>query len=254
MKTISVLNLKGGVAKTFTVVNMAYQLKEQGFKILVIDNDKQGNLSRAYKRYDPDRMSPSAQLLNGEWTTPRDLIQETDYDGIDIIASNLSLLGATWNATNSEDQIGNYKRLKEMLEAERKYDFCMIDNPPDIALNVLNALAITDEVIVPVKIDRDSLEGLETISEQIEDAKEFNPDLKLLGALVTIYQNSDGEAAGLEFLRQRDRYKILGTIRYSPKVSESSLKDELIYEHSPRCAAALDYKKFARSYVEDGKR
>ena len=72
------------------------------------------------------------------------------------------------------------------------YDYCIIDNPPDIGLNVINALAITDEVIVPVKLDNYALEGLDIVAEQIEDVRGFNPAIRLAGVLITSYQNTDG--------------------------------------------------------------
>ena len=67
MKTISILNLKGGVAKTFTAANMAYELYRRGYKVLLIDNDKQGNLSKAYSRYDAENVAPVTRLLAGDW-------------------------------------------------------------------------------------------------------------------------------------------------------------------------------------------
>lgn len=63
MKTISILNLKGGVAKTFTAANMAYELYRRGYKVLLLDNDKQGNLSKAYGRYDAESVAPITKLL-----------------------------------------------------------------------------------------------------------------------------------------------------------------------------------------------
>lgn len=252
MKTISVLNLKGGVAKTFTAVNMAYELYRRGFKVLLIDNDKQGNASRAYGRYDAESVAPITKLLSGEWQRAGEIIQHTEYEGIDIIAANLSLFGAAWNLTREEDenQIERYKRLTERTAGVSSYyDYCIIDNPPDIGLNVVNALAITDEVIVPVKIDEDALEGLDIVAEQIEDAKAFNERLHLGGVLVTSYQNTDGEAAGVEWLAQNGKYKILGVIRYSKKVAESSFMRKPIYEYSPCCGAAQGYKKFITEYT-----
>lgn len=263
MRTISILNLKGGVAKTFTAVNMAYELMKRGYKVLLIDNDKQGNLSKAYGRYNADEVASIAKLLCGDWQTATELIQATEYEGIDIIASNMSLFGATWNLTKADDenQTERYKRLLSAkvlgrgwaafddLEIERAYDYCIIDNPPDIGLNVVNALAITDEVIVPVKIDEDALEGLDIVAEQIEDAQAFNNRLRLAGVLVTVYQNTDGEAAGMEWLAQQGKYKILGVIRYSKKVAENSFMRKPIYEYSPCCGAAQSYKKFVTEYT-----
>lgn len=165
MRVISVLNLKGGVAKTFTAANVAYELYRRGYRVLLIDNDKQGNLSKAYSRYDAENIAPVTKLLAGDWCNVDELIQHTDYEGIDIVTANMSLFGATWNLTkeDSENQIERYKTLvyaKVQYYGDctvyGKYDYCIIDNPPDIGLNVVNALAITDEVIVPVKVDEDA--------------------------------------------------------------------------------------------------
>lgn len=252
MKVISLLNLKGGVAKTFTTVNMAYELHRRGYKVLLLDNDKQGNLSKAYGRYDAESVAPITKLLSGEWQATAELIQRTDYEGIDIIPANMSLMGATWQLTTEEtgNQIERYKRLAQLDAVGAYYDYCIIDNPPDIGLNVVNALTITDEVIVPVKIDEWALEGLDILADQIEDAKQFNPALHLLGVLVTAYQNTDGEAAGREWIEtEKNGYSLLGVIRYSGKVAESTFLFKPIYEYSPCCGAAQDYKKFVTRYT-----
>lgn len=252
MKVISLLNLKGGVAKTFTTVNMAYELHRRGYKVLLLDNDKQGNLSKAYGRYDAESVAPITKLLSGEWQAAAELIQRTDYEGIDIIPANMSLMGATWQLTTEEtgNQIERYKRLAQLDAVGAYYDFCIIDNPPDIGLNVVNALTVTDEVIVPVKIDEWALEGLDILADQIEDARQFNPALRLLGVLVTAYQNTDGEAAGREWLEtEKESYSLLGVIRYSGKVAESTFLFKPIYEYSPCCGAAQDYKKFVTRYT-----
>lgn len=274
MRTISLLNLKGGVAKSFSAVNIAYELWRRGYKVLILDNDKQGNLSKAYQRYDPENVAPITKLLCGEWHHPKELIQPTDYEGIDIVTANMSLFGAVWNLIKGEadNLAGKYKEFMEAIKLEKEntaenssatgYDYCIIDNPPDISLNVINALAVTDEVIVPVKIDEDALEGLDIVEEQIEDAKALNPSLQLSGVLITAYQNTDGEKAGLEWLnREWDnvssslyrKYPVLGVIRYSRKVAENSFLRKPIYEYSPCCAAAQDYKKFITSYTGKGR-
>lgn len=273
MKVISLLNLKGGVAKTFTAVNMAYELYRRGYKVLLLDNDKQGNLSKAYGRYDAESVAPITKLLSGEWQEAAELIQKTDYEGIDIVSANMSLMGATWKLTTEEtgNQIERYKRLIDAavlghgwavidyLPIEQAYDYCIIDNPPDIGLNVVNALTITDEVIVPVKIDEWALEGLDILADQIEDARQFNPALNLRGVVITAYQNTDGEAAGAEWLEKKlqgivgtgvySKDFILWTVRYSRKVAESTFLFKPIYEYSPCCGAAQDYKKFVTRYT-----
>ena len=271
MKVINLLNMKGGVAKTFSAVNMAYELWRRGCKVLLWDNDKQGNLSRAYKRYDAESIAPVSKILGGEWDDPKELIKDTDYDGIDIIAANMSLFGVVCllMGESNQDIIQRYQRFlmdgqenDEEISVYAKYDYCIIDNPPDIGINVINALAVTDEVIVPVKIDEDSLEGLDMVAEQIEDAKAINPALTLKGVLVTSYQNTDGESAGLEWLKKEyenaesiryRKYPILGIIRYSKKVAENSFLRKPIYEYSPCCGAAQDYKRFVTEYTGKGR-
>lgn len=264
MKVISVLNLKGGVAKTFTAVNMAYELYRRGYKVLLLDNDKQGNLSKAYSRYDTETAAPAAKLLCGDWQEAAELIQQTEYDGIDIIPANMSLMGAAWNLTAAEtgNQIERYKRLEgapvlghgwavaDSLPVSQAYDYLIIDNPPDIGLNVLNALAVTDEVIVPVKIDEWALDGLDILEGQIDDAKQFNPSLKLQGILITDYSGTDGEAAGKDWLETKGgRFPLLGVVRHSKKVAESTFLFKPIYEYSPCCGAAQDYKKLVTEYT-----
>ena len=269
MKVINLLNMKGGVAKTFSAVNLAYELWRRGYKVLLWDNDKQGNLSRAYKRYDAESIAPVSKILREEWNDPKELIQDTDYDGIDIITANMSLFGVVCllMGESNQDIIQRYQRF--LMDGQENddsvyaiYDYCIIDNPPDIGINVINALAVTDEVIVPVKIDEDSLEGLDMVAEQIEDAKAINPPLTLKGVLVTSYQNTDGESAGLEWLKKEyenaesiryRKYPILGVIRYSKKVAENSFLRKPIYEYSPCCGAAQDYKKFVTAYTGKGR-
>ena len=245
MKVISILNLKGGVAKTFTASNMAYELYRRGYKVLLLDNDKQGNLSKAYGKYDKNTTSPVAELLRGK--PVENMIQHTAYEGIDIITANMSIMSAVQFLSNDADnQLFRYRKIFDM---ENDYDYCIIDNPPDIGLNVVNALMISNEVIVPVKIDEWALEGLEVLDEQIKVVKHFNPDIKFGGMLVTVYQKSDGEAAGLDWLKRIKEYKVLGKIRYSKKVAESTFLFKPIYEYSPCCGAAQDYKRFVAEYT-----
>lgn len=264
MKTISIINLKGGVGKTYTAYNIAYELQKRGKKVLLLDNDKQGNLSKASGAYNPIGGCAAAKALLGKYINPlRDLITEhPQYNNIDIITANMSLMQAVWQIGSSNgNQIDAYEKLIHTpitnLELpfpdtiSSYYDYLIIDNPPDIAFNVIAALKITDEVIVPVKIDEWALEGLDIIAEQIEDAKQLKPDIKLLGALVTMYKNNDANVAGLEWLKQKSKVKILGKIRYTDKATESTFFNKSAYEYSSRCGAAQDYKKLITEYLNE---
>lgn len=133
------------------------------------------------------------------------------------------------------------------------YDYMIIDNPPDIAFNVIAALKITDEVIVPVKIDEWALEGLDIIADQIKQARQINRKIKMLGVLATMYRNNDANNAGLEWLAEKSPVKLLGKIRYTDKAAESTFLSKPVYEYSPRCGAAQDYKKLVTEYLESTK-
>lgn len=265
MKVISIINLKGGVGKTFTAHNMAYELYKRGYKVLVLDNDKQGNVSKALGKYVALGNCGAARALTGKYTYALDVITDVGATNgvLDVITGNMSLMTATYQlAAETGNQLGRYKKLLETpisncedeLPFPRTirdwYDFMIIDNPPDIAFNVANALEITDEVIVPVKIDEWALEGLEIIAQQIETAKDINPNIQLLGALVTMYRNDDTNVAGLEWLEKNSPIQALAKIRYTPKAAESTFFMQPVYEYSPRCGAAQDYKNFVTAYLQ----
>ena len=260
MKVISIINLKGGVGKTYTAYNIAYELQKRGKKVLLLDNDKQGNLSKAAGVYNPEGECAAAKALLAKYNNPYELITK-HTNNMDIITANMSLMSAVWEiAGSSGSQIDAYSNLitKPMDNfnlpfpdtIDNTYEYMIIDNPPDIAFNVISALMITDEVIVPLKIDEWALEGVDIIAEQISEAKQLNPHIKLLGALVTMYQNNDTNVAGLEWLEQKSKVKLLGRIRYTDKAAESTFFNKAAYEYSPRCGAAQDYKNFVTRYLE----
>lgn len=252
MRVISVINLKGGVGKTATSANMAYELaKRHQNKVLLIDNDKQGNLSRLFKCYEEDRECGMAKIMLGEISSS--VISHTEYTNIDIISANMTLLSANLKVMKDEGE--QHTRLRSFLNvldnSAGEYDYVIIDNPPTIDMCVINALACTDDVIVPVKVDKWSLEGLDIITEQIKEAKKFNPCIELMGVLITIFKKNDVNASGEEWLRQQHAYPVLNTkIRRTEKVDESTFFEKPVAEYSTRCGAARDYRELVHEYLE----
>lgn len=252
MRVISIINLKGGVGKTFTAAQMGYLLSQKhDATVLMLDNDKQGNLSKLFGVYERNGMCPAAQLLMGRGNAEQ-VSQEIEYPGIDIISANMNLLIASTQL--QEDKTENQcLRFESLKYAEnmvgRPYDYVIIDNPPDIGLNVINALAVTNDVIVPIKVDQWSLEGMDIITGQISQMKTINPDIRFMGALITMYKNNVTNAAGLEWLKKHD-VKLFDTfIRYSDKAAESTLFQKPIQEYSPRSGTARSYRQFVQEYV-----
>lgn len=242
-RVISVINLKGGVGKTTTAREMGYILhRRYGYRVLMVDNDKQGNLSRAMGAYSEDGVCPAARLLMGE--KPR--IQETP-EGLGLIEANMSLLTAVWKLAggNGGARLGRFHWLRE-----QPYDFVIIDNPPDLGLNVINALMVTDDIIVPTKIDQWALEGLDIVRDQIGDVSKMAPGRRTCRALVTMYRRTDFNQSGIEWLRENGYETFTTPIRYSEKAVESTFCAQTIQEYSPRSAAALSYRRFVEEYLE----
>ncbi|GLB30150.1 chromosome partitioning protein ParA [Lacrimispora amygdalina] len=251
MITISIISLKGGVAKTTTAVNMAYTpAAVHNKKVLIVDNDKQGNASKAYKRYSTEDRNTIARVMLEKNINTAVIIKETDYKNINIIAANMDLLEANLGTivdTGRQQQT----RFKKALAA-LDYDYCIIDNVPDINMSIINALVMSDDVIVPVFIDQYSFYGLEILLDQIAQVQEdFNENLFFDGCLITQYQNNEVNNQGIEQLsKQRVPLFNQRIRRTEKKVSESTFAKKPLVEYSVRCGAAQDYKKFVIEYLE----
>lgn len=271
MQTISIISLKGGVAKTTTAVNMAYTLAAvHKKKVLVIDNDKQGNASKAFSRYDIEDKNTIARVMLEKNLNVSEIIKKTNYEGIDIITANMDLLEANLRTivdTGRQQQTRfkkalNRAAIKEVdgnkidyLPLEEAYDYCIIDNAPDINMSIINALVMSDDVIVPAFMDQYSFDGLDILLEQIAQVQEdFNENLKFAGCLVTQYQNNDVNNQGIEWLKNNSVPLFNQRIRRTEKkVSESTFAKIPLVEYSVRCGAAQDYKKFVLEYLEGNK-
>lgn len=249
MKTIAVINMKGGCAKTTTTVNMAHILaKDYGKKVLVIDNDKQGNLSKACGVWSYDNPSLADILTGAAGVT--EVIQTTQNPLLNAIPANMHLLTANLMVIKDEDREQATILKDELEEVANAYDYCIIDCPPDINISVINALVAADEVIIPIKIDGYAFDGMDELEEQINNAKQLNPRLKLRGCLVTMFYNRDVCRQGEAWL-QNQRYPVFKThIRRTEKADEVTFTNESLMEYSPRSGAARDYKAFVKEYLE----
>lgn len=255
MKTVSIINLKGGVGKTTTAINMATLLAtKQRKSVLLIDNDPQGNMSQFFERYDSSgRMCNTGKILQRKTPTSQLVRGIFGANGIiptlDLIDANMSLLQADNELRASTERQDN--RFKLFLETQaHKYDYCIIDNPPAILMCTINALCASHEVIVPVTLDNWALDGVETITGQIADIKALNKDLKIAGILLTNYRKSIENEAAEEWLRNSCRYPVFETkIRYSNKAVAATYYKKPLEEYSSRSAAATDYRKFVKEYT-----
>lgn len=183
MKVISFLNIKGGVAKTTSCVNVAACLGKQGYKVLVIDADPQANATSSLGMYKSDGIG-MYELLKGE---EHDYIKETAFKGVSVVPSNIKLIASEGEILADSKRPREIRLKKWMDKLTESYDYILIDCPPNLGMLTVNALAITDYVLVPIKIDKYALDGFEYLLSAIDEAKEnLNSNLKFLGAFITM--------------------------------------------------------------------
>lgn len=253
MRTISIINLKGGVAKTISSVNMAHILATMhGYKVLLIDNDKQGNASKILSRHGYEKPGV-AEVMVERNIDMSSVIQNTDYERLDVVTANMNLLKANLAVLLDQQRPQQIRFKKALQQIERQYDFCIIDNAPDINISTINALVASKDVLVPITIDDFALDGLAELKEQIDNTRDdLNPELRFCGCFITQYDRlNEADQQGEEYLRTLTEYPLFRThIRRTAKMKPSTFAREPIILYSSRCGAAQDYKGLVKEYLE----
>lgn len=253
MRVLSVINLKGGVAKTVSSVAIAYILAEVfRFRVLLVDNDKQGDASRGLRRRSEDGRG-IAEIMTARRPEMAQLVQHTDFENLDIITSNMKLLKANLEVLLDQSRAQQTRIGKALAAVADQYDFCVIDNAPDINISTINALACSNDVIVPLEVDDNTTEGLAELAEQIESTREdLNPGLTFRGCFITKFDTrNEAHAQGAEKLKADGKYPMFDTkIRASRKVSESTFARLPIFLYSRRSAASMDYLELVKEYLK----
>ena len=185
MIKIAIMNQKGGTGKTTSVLNVAGELTLRGKKVLVVDMDTQGNatdnlkLTQVSGKTLPDAIEDSSVSL-------ADCICKTSTEGLDIIQGG-AILGRAFDAIQKMI-VGRDVVLRRLFaKFESDYDFALFDCSPSLesVLNI-NVLVATDYVLIPIKVDKNSIEGYGTMLDTIQLVREtMNPNLRALGLFMT---------------------------------------------------------------------
>lgn len=263
MKTISIINLKGGVGKTTTAVSLAEYLmtgdqktKRPGSRVLLFDNDKQGNTSRLYGQYSQEMEAAACRILKTghmEENSIQRIAGIAVDEKLDLIPCNyfMELAELEIKADTAHSQHERYKNA--LAEVANKYDYCIIDNPPDLGINVINAMVATDEIIIPIWLDAYSLDGLEELVEQIGNIQALNPKASLAGCLITDYEKTETAEAAEAWIRYKSGCPVFETkIRHSRKAKDATIYKMTPGRYSTRSGIAQDYKAFVREYARKG--
>lgn len=248
MKTITIINQKGGVGKSTTAHAIGAGLSIKGYKVLFIDLDAQGNLS-----YTLNADTRGYNAL-GVLERPQTIKEEIQQIGnIDILASSPNLAGAD----NIINQTGKEYRLKEALELVKDiYDYCVIDTPPALGIVTINALTASTGAIIPAQADIYSLQGISQLNQTIEAVKRYcNPNLYIMGIVLTRYSKRmiirREVAEMLEETAKDLNTKLYNTkIRESIALVEAQAMKEDIYTYAPKSNATEDYMTLTEEIIK----
>jgi len=252
MKTICIMNLKGGVGKTVTADNMAAILAaDHGRRVLLIDADHQGNTSRFF--HADQEAATLREILLGEaepyWP---ESVQRTGYEGLDIIPADMSLAELDTTPEQDAKAVWRLRDLLAVIAEDDAYDYAIIDMPPAFSTAARAALAAADEVIVPIKLDAFSVDGMAELLRQIAAMRKVNPRLTLAGVLITMWRNVDVVNQAEKVLRSSGVPVFKTAIRRTDIVDESTFQRQPLVVYSPRSAACVDYRRLAAEYLERG--
>lgn len=256
MRTTVILNLKGGVAKTASTVNIAAILaKDYQQRVLLVDADSQCNTTEFFGG-DPT-IGNLAEVLRHNGDDSAELavcsIQPTSSEGIDLLAGDDSLMDLDLTKVELQDVRATVLRDMVQLLAERgAYDYCLVDCPPAFNAASAAALMAADEVIIPIKLDAFSLRGMTNLLRQISNMRQINPRLRLAGCLPTMWYKSENIQQAEETLRSSG-LPMFPHIRRTDKVDDMTFAQEPLLISSPRSAAGVDYRRFVQAWLsKDG--
>ena len=251
MKTITIANQKGGVAKTTTAWHLGVGLARKGFKILLVDIDPQSNLSFTAN---VDLLNVEHSLFDvfkGEATAKEALIKVSD--NIDILVGGIDLAAADRTFT----QLAREKMLGKALKPlQGLYDYCIIDTPPTLGVMNENALTCSDFVIVPIQAEIYALQGINQLQGFIDDIKEnTNPKLAIAGILITRVNERTNLHSVLypqfEKAAARMNTKIFNTvIRSTISVGEAALERTNLFDYESGATATKDYIDFVNEFID----
>lgn len=249
MRTIAVLNLKGGVAKSTTVINLADQFARAGKKVLVVDADSQCNTSEFLGAAEIDGSLHTILTHRPDDIDDRYLCCiNNPQAGLDVVPASSRLMDLDLSAITDGRVFPHSLRefLLMLAETEEQpYDICLIDCPPGFTASCSAALIAADEVIIPSTQDAFSLSGMANLMGQIQTMRKLNPRLRLLGVLLTMTTKGETLDNAMTALQEAKIPVLLPMIPHSGKVPGMTWSREALSTYSPRSGPGRAYKVLA---------
>ena len=257
-KIISIINQKGGVGKTTTVINLAAGLSMQGKKILVIDLDPQGNATTGLGMSNTGSSDQTIySVLNGTKKIS-EVVKKTKLENLDLITSNVDLSGL------EVETAGDSRRafiLKDELtlilnDSGAPYSHILIDCPPSLSLLTIMALVASDSLVVPLQAEFFALEGLTQLMKTIERIKNnLNPELSIRGILLTMYDRRNKLSGEVEMeARNYFKEKVYQTVvPRNVRLSEAPSHGVPVLIYDKTCPGSKSYFSFTEEFLNQDK-
>ena len=258
-KIISVINQKGGVGKTTTVINLAAGLSMKGKKILVIDLDPQGNATTGLGLSNTNNSETTIyNVLNGNKNIS-DVIQHTNFENLNLITSNVDLSGLEIETAGDSRRAFKLKdELGFILNDSRAlYDYIIIDCPPSLSLLTIMALVASDALVVPLQTEFFALEGLTQLMKTIERIKSnLNPSLEIRGIILTMFDKRNKLSSQVEIeTRNYFKEKVYSTVvPRNVRLSEAPSHGIPVLLYDKLCPGSKAYFKFTEEFLEQDKK
>ena len=251
---ISVINQKGGVGKTTTVINLATSLALKNKKILVIDLDPQGNASTGLGKSNNDTERNVYNLLIGKISL-KQAIQKSNIGGLDLICSNVNLSGLEVETARDSDRAFLLKKIltKDNIEIINSYEKIFIDCPPSLSLLTIMSLVAADELLVPLQTEFFALEGLSQLMKTIDRIKvKLNPDLEIRGVLLTMFDKRNKLSMQVDIeARKFFSEKVYKTvIPRNVRLSEAPSHGIPVLIYDKFCSGSKSYLSFTEEFLK----
>ena len=254
-KVIAVANMKGGVGKTTTAVNLGIGLAMQGKRVLLLDCDSQGSLTSSLGFRKPSVLETSIATIMAAVITEEEVPDGILHhpEGVDLVPSNEGLKGielALVNVMSRELVLKEY-----VSQMKNGYDYILIDCMPSLGLMTINALACADSVLIPVQAAKLALEGLQELLRTIAHIrKKINQRLKIEGILLTMVNPRTRYAREtIEMLRDsygENVHIFQEYIPYTVRLEETPAEGISIYRHDSRGKAAMAYQALTKEVLD----